>query len=355
MFGLFYHTLGCYSTLFFIFFVLYLLKICSGDKLFNFFGISQEKFAALAPMAGTADSPFRTLCMSYGAAFCVGEMVSAKGICFNDRKSKELMMIEQSERPCAVQLFGSTPEDMKNAAVSALDFSPDFIDINMGCPAPKVTSNGCGSALMKDIAIAERIIGAVVDAVKIPVSVKFRKGWDENSVNSVELAKAAEANGASFITVHGRTRQQMYAPSVDLDAIKAVKKAVSIPVIGNGDIFTADDAKRMYEYTECDFVMAGRGTLGAPWLFSQINALLSRGDELPPPTVAEKMNTMISHAESVCAAKGEHCGMLEMRKHALWYTKGLRGSAKLRNKFSTVSELHELSLLAEEVVSLNGE
>ncbi len=306
-------------------------------------------------MAGTADSPFRAICMSYGAAFCIGEMVSAKGVCFDDRKSKELMTIREKEKPCAVQLFGSNPEDMKKAAISALEFSPDFIDINMGCPAPKVTNNGCGSALMKNPTLAGEIIRATVDAVNLPVSVKFRKGWDENSVNCVEFAKTAEANGASFLTIHGRTRKQMYAPSVDLDAIKAVKKAVGIPVIGNGDIFTAKDAKHMYEYTECDFIMVGRGTLGAPWLFEQINALLSRGDELPPPSVTEKMNIMFHHAKSVCAVKGERNGMREMRKHALWYTKGLRGSAKLRNKFSTVSELHELSVLAEEVIMLNRE
>ena len=323
--------------------------------MFPFFNIKSNQFAALAPMAGTADSPFRALCKSYGAAFCIGEMVSAKGVCFEDRKSKELMSISEAERPCAVQLFGCNPEDMAKAAVSALEFNPDFIDINMGCPAPKVTNNGCGSALMKDPFLAGQIIRAVVDAVKLPVSVKFRKGWDEKSVNCVEFAKTAEYNGASFVTVHGRTRQQMYSPSADLDAIKAVKSAVNIPVIGNGDIFTAQDAKHMYEYTGCDFVMAGRGTLGAPWLFAQINALLSHGEELPPPSITERMNVMLRHAESVCSQKGERNGMLEMRKHALWYTKGLRGSARLRAEFSTVSELHELSLLAEEITKSNGE
>lgn len=323
--------------------------------MFPFFNIENNKFAALAPMAGTADSPFRALCMSYGAAFCIGEMVSAKGVCFDDRKSKELMAISETERPCAVQLFGNDPEDMARAAVSALEFKPDFIDINMGCPAPKVTNNGCGSALMKDTILAGRIIRAVVDAVDLPISVKFRKGWDEKSVNCIDFAKTAEDNGASFITVHGRTRQQMYAPCADLDAIKNVKNAVKIPVIGNGDIFTAQDAKHMYEYTGCDFVMAGRGTLGAPWLFAQINALMSHGEELPPPSITERMNVMLRHAESVCGQKGERNGMREMRKHALWYTKGLRGSAKLRAKFSTVRELHELSLLAEEVTKLNGE
>lgn len=317
--------------------------------MFPFFDIPSDKFAALAPMAGTADSPFRQLCMSFGAAFCIGEMVSAKGICFNDKKSKELMAISPLERPCAVQLFGSVPEDISRAAAAALEFAPDFIDINMGCPAPKVTNNGCGSALMKDPVLAGKIIRAAVDTVKLPVSVKFRKGWDEDSVNCVEFAKIAEANGASFITIHGRTRRQMYAPSADLDAIKNVKNAVKIPVIGNGDIFTAADAKHMYEYTGCDFIMAGRGTLGSPWLFAQINALLARGEELPPPEIPERMEIMMRHAKAVCEAKGERNGMREMRKHALWYTKGLHGAAKLRNRLGTVGELKELSLLAEEI------
>ena len=321
----------------------------SGDALFPYLNIPDNRKAALAPMAGTADSAFRELCMSFGAAFSVGEMVSAKGICFNDRKSKELMKITEKERPCAIQLFGCVPEDMISAANSALEFSPDFIDINMGCPAPKVVNNGCGSALMKSPELAGKIIRAVVDSVSLPVSVKFRKGWDENNVNCVEFAKIAEANGASFITIHGRTRKQMYAPSVDLDAIRSVKNAVKIPVIGNGDIFSASDAKKMYEYTGCDFIMVGRGALGAPWLFSQINAFLCSGEEIPPPTVEERMSIMLEHAKKVCLIKGERNGMNEMRKHALWYTKGLRGAAKLRREFGTISSLSELSLLAQAV------
>lgn len=306
-------------------------------------------------MAGTADSPFRELCMSFGAAFCVGEMVSAKGVCFDDKKSKELMTVTDNERPCAVQLFGSVPSDMARAAVAALEFKPDFIDINMGCPAPKVVNNGCGSALMKDPVLAGKIIRTVVDTVDLPVSVKFRKGWDERSVNCTEFAKTAEYNGASFITVHGRTRQQMYAPRADLDAIREVKKSVKIPVIGNGDIFSAEDAKRMYEYTGCDFIMAGRGTLGAPWLFEQINAYMKNGELIPSPPVEERMNIMLRHAKRVCEIKGERNGIREMRKHALWYTKGLRGSAKLRNKFSIIDSVAELSLLAEAVIAQNKE
>lgn len=313
------------------------------------------KFAALAPMAGVADSSFRELCISHGAAFTIGEMVSAKGICFNDRKSKELMQIGADERPCAIQLFGSVPDDMARAAVYALEFNPDFIDINMGCPAPKVANNGCGSALMKNPELAGKIIRAVVDAVNLPVSVKFRKGWDENSVNCVEFAKIAEYNGASFITIHGRTRKQMYAPSVDLDAIKNAKAAVTIPVIGNGDVISGETAKRMYEYTGCDFIMTGRGALGNPWIFDEINAYMSGGEILPSPTVEEKMRTMLMHAKNVCIKKGDRTGLCEMRKHALWYTKGLRDSAKLRNKFSVVSSIRELELLAEETIELANE
>ncbi len=306
-------------------------------------------------MAGVADSSFRELCISHGAAFTIGEMVSAKGICFNDRKSKELMQIGADERPCAIQLFGSVPDDMARAAVYALEFNPDFIDINMGCPAPKVANNGCGSALMKNPELAGKIIRAVVDAVNLPVSVKFRKGWDENSVNCVEFAKIAEYNGASFITIHGRTRKQMYAPSVDLDAIKNAKAAVTIPVIGNGDVISGETAKRMYEYTGCDFIMTGRGALGNPWIFDEINAYMSGGEILPSPTVEEKMRTMLMHAKNVCIKKGDRTGLCEMRKHALWYTKGLRDSAKLRNKFSVVSSIRELELLAEETIELANE
>ncbi len=325
-------------------------------NLLNFEELKKNgKYAAIAPMAGVADSSFRALCMAHTAAFAVGEMVSAKGICFNDRKSKELMSIGQNERPCAIQLFGSVPEDMAKAAVYAMEFNPDFIDINMGCPAPKVANNGCGSALMKNPELAGKIIRAVVDAVNLPVSVKFRKGWDENSVNCVEFAKIAEYNGASFITVHGRTRKQMYAPSVDLDSIKNVKAAVSIPVIGNGDVISGETAKRMYEYTGCDFIMIGRGALGNPWIFDEVNAYMSKGKVLPFPTVEEKMQTMLRHAEDVCKMKGDRTGLCEMRKHALWYTKGLKGSAKLRNKFNVVSSMAELELLAEETIKSDKE
>lgn len=311
-----------------------------------------DGFAALAPMAGVADLPFRVLCKKYGAAYTVGEMVSAKGISMNDKKSQILLKTDEIEHPCAVQIFGNEPEIMAEAAVYALKFFPDIIDINMGCPAPKIVKNKSGSVLMKDPVLAGKITRAVSNAVDLPVTVKFRTGWDENSKNCVDFAKIIEANGASAITVHGRTKEQMYAPPVDIDSITAVKKAVKIPVIANGDIFTPEDAKNMYERTGCDLIMIGRGAFGRPWLFSQINDYLTEGTYSPDPSPEERMNIMLSHAESICSFYGESRGMCELRKHALWYTKGLKGSAKLRKEFSVVKSFDELKLLAEKITHI---
>lgn len=311
-----------------------------------------DGFAALAPMAGVADLPFRVLCKYFGAAYTVGEMVSAKGISMNDKKSQILLKTDKTEHPCAVQIFGNEPDIMAEAAMFALMFSPDIIDINMGCPAPKIVKNKSGSVLMKDPVLAGKITRAVTDAVNIPVTVKFRTGWDENSKNCVEFAKIIEANGASAITIHGRTKEQMYAPPVDIDSIAAVKKAVNIPVIGNGDIFTPEDAKNMYEITGCDLIMIGRGAFGRPWLFSQINDYLTKGTYSPDPSPEERMKIMLSHADSICSFYGESRGMCELRKHALWYTKGLKGSAKLRKEFSVVKSFDELKLLAEKITQI---
>lgn len=309
-------------------------------------------FAALAPMAGVADLPFRVLCKKYGASYTVGEMVSAKGVTMNDKKSQILMKIDENEHPAAVQIFGNEPEIMAKAAIYALNFNPDIIDINMGCPAPKIIKNKSGCFLMKNSELAGKITKAVVEAVKIPVTVKFRSGWDESSKNCVEFAKVVEANGAAAITVHGRTKEQMYAPPVDFDAIRAVKAAVNIPVIGNGDILSPEDAKHMYETTGCDFVMIGRGAFGRPWLFSQINDYLTTGTYEPDPSPEMRMSIMMHHANNICSFYGEHKGMCEIRKHALWYTKGLKGSAKLRKDFSVVKSFDELKLLAERIIEI---
>lgn len=314
--------------------------------------VTIEGFAALAPMAGVADLTFRVLCKKYGAAYTVGEMVSAKGVSMNDKKSKELMKIDSSEHPSAIQIFGNEPETMAEAARYALSFSPDIIDINMGCPAPKIIKNRSGSFLMKNPSLAGEITRAVVDSVDIPVTVKFRTGWDSDSINCIEFAKIIEANGAAAITIHGRTKEQMYAPPVDIKSIAAVKNAVSIPVIGNGDIFTPEDAKRMYENTGVDLVMIGRGTFGRPWLFSQINDYFTTGEYSAEPSPSERMEIMLYHAEEICKARGEKLGMCEVRKHALWYTKGLKGSAKLRNEFSTVKTFDELRMLSQKVIEI---
>ncbi len=308
--------------------------------------IKTDAFAALAPMAGVADISFRLLCRNYGAAYTVGEMVSAKGIQMKDKKSNELLLLDDAERPAAVQLFGDCPEIMAQAAIASLKFKPDMIDINMGCPAPKVTKGGAGSALMKTPKLAGDIIAAIAREVDIPVTVKIRAGWDRDNINAVEMAKIAEASGAAAITIHGRTREQMYTPPADLKIIKAVKDAVTVPVIGNGDITDIKSAARMYEETGCDFIMIGRGALGKPWLFSQINAYLTDGTILPDPPVCERMLIMLRHAKDICDRNGEKHGICEVRKHALWYTKGLRGAAGYRRELSTLKSLEELEKYA---------
>jgi nifR3 family TIM-barrel protein len=309
-------------------------------------------YAVLAPMAGVADRAFRELCMSYGAGYCVGEMVSAKGVTMGDRKSSDLMRLSEYERPAAIQIFGVNPDVMKEACLEALKFEPDIIDINMGCPAPKIIKGGAGAALAKNPELAGKIVKAVVEVSKIPVTVKIRKGWDNDSINAVRMAQISEYNGAAAVTVHGRTREQMYAPPVDYDIIAKVKKAVNIPVIGNGDVVDGKSAKLMYETTGCDMIMVGRGALGRPWVFSHINEYLKNGTVLDEPEIEEKMAVMLKHIEKICEYKGESIGIKEARKHAVWYTKGIPNSAMLRNKMSLVVSMEELKLLAETAISL---
>lgn len=307
--------------------------------------------ACLAPMAGVADRAFRELCMSYGAAYVISEMVSSKGLTMQDKKSKELLYLSDAERPAGAQIFGDDPEIMAKAALKAMEFSPDFIDINMGCPAPKIAGNGGGSALLKNPELIGKIVEKVVEVSPVPVTAKIRIGWDENSINAVEIAKRIEAAGADAITVHGRTKVQMYAPPVSLDEIARVKKAVSIPVIGNGDIVDGKSAKRMLDETGCDFLMVGRGALGNPWIFQCINAYLNNKAEFTEPTLEEKMNVMLRHISALCEYKGVRVGMREARKHAAWYIKGIRGAASFRQEIGRLSTMDELQALADRVIA----
>lgn len=313
--------------------------------------ISIPRTAALAPMAGVADRAFRELCRDYGSAVSVGEMVSAKGLCYGDRKSGELLVLGEAERPGAVQLFGDDPDILAEAARRALAWRPDWIDLNMGCPAPKITGSGAGSALMKDPEKAGRIVRAVADAVPLPVTVKFRKGWDAAHVNAVEFARICEANGAAALTVHGRTREQMYQPGADWDIIRAVKAAVAIPVIGNGDVTDAESAAAMYAATGCDLVMVGRAALGRPWVFRQIERYLADGALLPDPPLEERMAVLLRHAELAIRYKGEGIAMREIRRHAFAYMKGVRGGADFRRRAGLVSSLEELRTLADELIN----
>ena len=308
---------------------------------------------ALAPMAGVTDRVFRELCVNYGACYSVTEMVSAKGLSLDDKKSKELLSITEPERPCGAQIFGNDPKTMAIATEKALEFNPQFIDINMGCPAPKVAASGGGALLMKKPELAEKIVKAVVDISSVPVTVKMRSGWDDNSINAVELAQRCESAGASAITVHGRTKVQMYSPPVNIDIIREVKKAVKVPVIGNGDIIDGKSAAKMLEETGCDLVMVGRGALGRPWVFKQINAYLEHERFLPEPPVIERMLIMLKHIEKLCEYKGERIGIREARKHAAWYTKGLRGAAEYRAKMSSIESFDDLKYIAGEFIELS--
>ncbi len=312
-----------------------------------------SRTAALAPMAGVADRAFREICHDYGASYVVSEMVSSKGLTMCDRKSKSLLLLSDKERPAAAQIFGSDPKIMAESALECMKFSPDAIDINMGCPAPKIAGNGGGSALLKDPELASGIMAEVRKAVDIPVTVKIRLGWDSESINCVEMAKRAEAAGMDAITVHGRTRMQMYAPPVDRSMIAEVKKAVSIPVIGNGDIVDGVTAAQMIEDTGCDYVMVGRGALGRPWVFSQISAFLKDERILPEPPVSERMRVMVKHIRLICEYKGERVGIKEARKHAAWYIKGIKGAAAYRQQVGTLESVAQLEELAYKITMEN--
>ncbi|QDR83376.1 tRNA dihydrouridine synthase DusB [Sporomusa termitida] len=289
----------------------------------------------LAPMAGVTDLPFRLLVKEMGCGLVYSEMVSDKGLIYDNTNTKKLLAIDARERPVALQIFGSEPESMAKAARIIADAGADVIDINMGCPTPKIVKNGEGSALMRNSGLAGRIIAAVVEAAGgIPVTVKFRKGWDETSVNAVQIARLAEQAGAAAVSVHGRTREQFYSGQADWSIISAVKQAVAIPVIGNGDIRTPQDAERMLTVTGCDGIMIGRGAQGNPWIFRQVAHYLATGETLPLPTLGERIDMLLRHLDLLVVHKGEYTGSREMRSHAAWYTKGLPNSAELRLKFN---------------------
>lgn len=309
----------------------------------------------LAPMAGVTDLPFRLLCKEQGAGLLCMEMVSAKAILYKNRNTEELLTIDPRENPVSLQLFGSDPNIMSEIAKQIEERPFDILDINMGCPVPKVVNNGDGSALMKNPVLAGKIIEKTVRAIHKPVTVKIRKGFDDAHINAVEMAHIAEESGAAAVAVHGRTREQFYSGKADWDIIRQVKEAVSIPVIGNGDIRTAEDVLAMEQQTGCDGFMIARGAQGNPWIFRQILHCLETGEVLEKPSFAEVTEMLMRHARMQIAFKGEYTGIREIRKHAAWYTAGYRNSSKLRGRINEVETFEELWALFEEVLSYNEE
>lgn len=304
----------------------------------------------LAPMAGVTDLPFRLLCREQGAGLLCMEMVSAKAIYYRNKNTESLLEIHPDEHPVSLQLFGSDADIIAEMAAKIEERPFDILDFNMGCPVPKVVNNGEGSALMKNPKLTEEILSKLVRAVKKPVTVKIRKGFDEEHINAVEIAKIAESCGVAAVAVHGRTRQQYYSGEADWDIIRQVKEAVSIPVIGNGDIRTADDVLLMKEQTGCDGFMIGRGAQGNPWIFKQILHKLETGEDLPKPTIREVTDMVLRHARLQLEVKGDYTGIREIRKHAAWYTAGYKNSAKLRGKINEVESYEELEELFRKLV-----
>ena len=296
---------------------------------------------ALAPMAGISDLPNRVICRKFGCGLTVSEMVSAKGLLYKNEKTFTMLQIDEAERPTAIQLFGSVPEELAEAAKIVESRGADIIDFNMGCPVPKVVNNGEGSALMKTPLLAGRILEAMVKAVRIPVTVKFRAGWDEEHRNAVEIARIAEASGIAAVAVHCRTRNQFYMGKADWDIIRQVKEAVRVPVFGNGDIFSAENGLRMFKETNCDGLMIARGAYGNPWLFAQLRAALE-GKDIPTVTVEERLQQILQHATALVDFKGEKVAIREMRSHASAYIKGLPRASEYRERFHKLETLQEM-------------
>lgn len=311
--------------------------------------------AALAPMAGVTDTAYRQVCRDFGAAYTVTEMISARAIQYGDKKTGAIADMSGDRRPVFLQLFGEDPQVLALGAERMLEYGPDGIDINMGCPVPKVAGNGAGSALMKDPQRCAEIVAAVKSKVNVAVTVKMRMGWDEDNVNAVEIARLCQQAGAQAVCIHGRTRNQMYSGKADWNIIRQVKEALSIPVIGNGDVTDAQSACRLLEETGCDMVMVGRGALGNPWIFRQINAYLTDSCRiLPPPGPAELIVTLRRHMELMCSYKGEGRGMREARKHVGWYLHGMKGAAEFRRRAGELCTLEDLDRLLQDVYIANA-
>ncbi|MCI5919334.1 MAG: tRNA dihydrouridine synthase DusB [Roseburia sp.] len=315
--------------------------------------VTLENNLILAPMAGVTDLPFRLLCKEQGAGLLCMEMVSAKAILYKNKNTEELLTIDPRENPVSLQLFGSDPDIMGEIAKQIEERPFDILDINMGCPVPKVVNNGDGSALMKNPLLAGKIIEKVASAIEKPVTVKIRKGFDDEHVNAVEMAHIAQESGAAAVAVHGRTREQYYSGKADWDIIRQVKEAVSIPVIGNGDILKAEDVIAMKEQTGCDGFMIGRGAQGNPWIFSQILSYFKTGTYPEKPGFQEVTEMLLRHAKMQLAFKGEYTGIREIRKHAAWYTSGYKNSSKLRGRINEVESYEQLEALFREVASYN--